>query len=1016
MPTFDPFGFDTAIPPSENLQAIEDKMAGFQKGFNNLESDLKDAITPSNPIKPPSGLKVPAKIFDPVFGPSVIFGFVLTSDFMSFCDYKPLARVGDLVFVVGIVGITVVAEIGVITSGCMDVRNNSIGSGTPYPGGPGTAGLKGGCTGQKASPLYNATVNADFLSPSILDRINPCLNSGNLANCLPSIVQDIMGLCDGAAPNFGYGAADDFHLDNIIQKVGADHIAKLNDMLKKGFCGNAAVDLNFSFKGKSSDPCVIDPNDKKFPYKMPTGVAGGASTMNAQCVTEHMNYLSSQLDNSTGFSFNRELGDGISKHDLEIVSLTSDIKTYYNKTFGEEVRNMLNMFPDFPSNQAEAINLALQIADDITGGQKNKELTKSSYKNIVEEMKSLKTKLTHIAEHPLDEVADLIKNDPELNRFWGGLVDEMNDSLNSLKPPPPDGASVCPTGPGLFDTNGNILEGCAELAELQKAVRDGVGSILELVNGKPSKSGLIANSMSNLGVNDIRKATGAAGMNPIDSLGMYRVQAMDKIRRCMKQTAKIKAYLQYCEKMSYKLMGDWGIFSATFAASPRDPLTGSLLSTGALEAMLAQIQAQCVTLPQKQVEQFALESSDMMSDIRNFNFVSMDPEMVALNPSLATMIANPSVLIPSSNIGMILSSAQAAIQQALQNAQLIASQLASIFPTKEALLAEMMAYADNIVQMAQDSLKSLEGCFPPLPCIEFNGLFNFDMALNLSVGFPFKLKIPVLDLAFPDIDFKFPIVFPTIVTPTGFNLAINVPLPKIKFPRIPTPPKFPPDFRLPTIRLPNLNFPLNLDRLKNLLPKFPNAAFNLPLPKFKLPRFSGIIIPPITIKLPKYSMKFGGFPFPKLDMNLPKFPVKIGFHMPISFDIKVPLPSISLKLPQLPKFPLLDIPKITINVPKIDIPFSGGLAFGSPTLPKISIPFPPVTIPSLCGDKGKTIQDLIADGKNLYNRIINMGISGGRPMAVANCSLWTSPHFHGWIAPIPCSAMATDFSKCACAS
>jgi len=38
MPTFDPFGFDLAIPPNENLQAIGDKMGQFQKKFNKLES------------------------------------------------------------------------------------------------------------------------------------------------------------------------------------------------------------------------------------------------------------------------------------------------------------------------------------------------------------------------------------------------------------------------------------------------------------------------------------------------------------------------------------------------------------------------------------------------------------------------------------------------------------------------------------------------------------------------------------------------------------------------------------------------------------------------------------------------------------------------------------------------------------------------------------------------------------------------------------------------------------------
>ena len=1006
MPTFDPLGFDFQIPPSENLQAIEDSLGKFQNKFNNLESDLKDAITPSNPPKTPSGLKTPAKLFDPVFGTDVLYGYIITSDFMSFCDYKPLARVGDLVFVVGRVGVTVVAEMGMITSGCMDVLNNALGSGSPYPGGPGTGGLAGGCNGQLASPLYNATINADFLNPGILNRINPCLNSGNLANCLPSIIQDIMGLCQDSKPNLGYGAANDFHLDNVIQKLGYDYFTKLNEMLKKGMCGNPKLNIKFSNAKPSADPCIVPKFN--YPYQ-PTG------NTNGQCVNEHMKYLSGELDKSSGFQFNDSLGDYISKHDVEVITLTNEIKNYYNTTFNEQARNMLAKFPDeFPSNSAESINLALQIANDVSNGQKNKELTVSSYKNVVEEMKALQKKLSNISEKPLDEVSDIIKNDPELNRFWGQLLQERDDSLNSLTPPPPSNQAACPTGPGLFDANGNILASCAEVAELQKSVRDSVSSLLELVNGKPNKNGLIATNMINLGVNNVKKATGAAGMNPIDSLSLFRKETIDKIQRCMQQTEKIKSYLQYCERTSYSMMEDWGTFQGTFAGSPRNPFTGDLLTTAGLTPILASIEEQCITLPQKEVEQFALDSSDMMSDIRDFNFVSMDPNLVGLNPPLATMLANPSVLIPSSNIGLIISSSQAAIQQALQNAQMIRSQLDTVFPTKEALLSQMMAYANNIVQMCIDSLKSLQGCLPPLPCLEFNGLFNLDTALNLGVGMPFNLKIPVLDLSFPDMDFKIPIVFPTIITPTGFGLAINVPLPKIKFPRIPTPPLFPPNFAIPTIRLPNLNFPLNLSALNKLLPKFPRAAFNLPLPQFKLPRLSGLVIPPITIKLPHFNMRFGGFPFPKLDVKLPSFPVNVGFHIPISFDVKVPIPSIDLKLPVLPKFPLLNIPAFTLNIPKLNIPFAGGLSFGSPTLPKISIPFPAVTIPSLCGDKGKTVDELMADGKNMYNRILNTGISSGRPLAVANCSLWVSPHFRGWIAPIPCSAMATDFSKCMC--
>ena len=469
MPTIDPLSFDTEIPPNDNIEEVGNKLGRFQNKFNNLDSDLQNAIISTNPKTSPGSTKTPAKIFDPIFGPDVIFGFVMTSDFMSFCDYKPLSRVGDLVFVVGIVGITVVAEIGVITSGCMDVRNNSIGSGTPYPGGPGTGGLKGGCSGQKVSKLYVAEINADVLNPLIIDRIAPCLNSGDLANCLPSIVQDIMGLCNETVPNLGYGVANDFHLDTTIQKFGADYLSRLNTMLKNGFCGNPKIDVQFTrnrtlerLNKSSSDttnqstqssnqtspdnPCnviKVESNDDagkenpsgtndaamsipagsvnspevSNPYaNIPNGIPGDGiynisynsdgygSSLNASCVSEHMNYLSNELDKTLGISFNDTLGDAISNHDLEIVTLTNDIKNYYDSQFMTDVRNMLNKFPsEFPENSAEAMNLALEIANDLFNGKSNLNRTVESYKNIVNEMKLFQEKLKRIAEKPLDE-------------------------------------------------------------------------------------------------------------------------------------------------------------------------------------------------------------------------------------------------------------------------------------------------------------------------------------------------------------------------------------------------------------------------------------------------------------------------------------------------------------------------------------------------------------------------------------------------------------------------------------
>lgn len=987
MPTVDLLNQSASIPPNDNIEAARESLTKFQNKFNNLDSQIQQAIIGTQPPKTPSGIKVPGKIFDPVFGINVLFGYVITSDFMSFCDYKPMARVGDLVFVVGIVGVTVVAELGVITSGCMDVRNNSFGSGAPSTGG------LGGCVG---SPLFSASINADFLNPSILSGIDNCVNSGDFANCLPDLIKNILGACHENQPQLSYGAADSFHLDNALRKFGIDHVTRLNNKLKKGFCGNSPVDkLKFLPNGLISkpsdptDPCNIQTNNIA---STPLG------NVSAQCVSEHMKYLTSKLQDKSGVTFSDTATGYMSKQDVEVVSLTQDIKNFFDKKIGEEAQRVLSGLPsEYPSNSAEAINLALEAANFVG----NKQSTVSSISSIVNEMKNLRKKIEDFASKPVDSVISFVENDPELKRFFGELVNERQNSLESLKPPPSEFAKVCPEP--VVDEN------CADLNELQKMVNDGIKDILDLINGK-----LISQALSKAGVGNLKIATGAAGMNPIDSMTLWRSATLDKIRKSIAQTLKVKAYLEYSEATSMSLIGDWGTFDAVFAGSPRD-IFGNITNTAPLTSILSEIENKCVTLPQQAIQEFALEIQQLGSDIRQFNFVSMDPDVVGTSPPLATMLANPAVLVPSSNIGAIVASSAAAIQQAYQNVLLIQQQLSTVIPSKEQALAEMEAYANNVVQMGIDSLKSLQGCLPPLPCIDFKGLFNFDTAFNLGIGNPFKINIPVLDLSFPDFNFKFPIVFPTLIAPTGFRAAVNVSIPQIKFPRIPTPPLFPPNFTLPTLRLPQLNIPFNLSKLNALIPKFPRAAFTLPLPQIKLPRFPAIIIPPITIKLPKFNMRFGGFPFPKLDITLPRFPINFNIQVPLTFDIKIPIPSIDIKLPHI-ALPFIKIPKFILNIPKLNIPVVGGLTVGTPSLDKISIPFPAITIPSLCGDQGKTIDELIADGKNTFNRLMNMGVSGGRPLAVANCSLWVSPHFRGWIAPIPCSAVATDFSKCACAT
>jgi hypothetical protein len=995
MATVDLLNINQSLSPTENMQAAADALQSFQKDVNGLENKLRDSIVgASSTPTVPSGLKVPAKIFDPIFGVNVLYGYVITSDFMSFCDYKPLARVGDLVFVVGIVGVTVVAELGTITSGCMDVRNNAFGSGQPYGGG----GLAGGCAGRPSIPLYDATI----LVPNILERIDPCLASGDLANCLPDILRDILGTCNKPVENFGLGSVDDFNLEGMIKKVGIDHLTKLNDKLKKGLCGNVPVNIRFEAnlfnKPNGTDTCSTA-ND----------LLSNPINANAPCVSEHMKYLSSRLESSFDFSFKKEVTGYLSKHDVELISQTTDIKNYFDKKIKEYAQELHDGLPsEFPTNSAEAINLALEVADSVLGLRDNYRQNVANLKDIVDKVKGAKDKLNYILNNPVDALKDYIKSDPEMQRFFGQLMEAREDALNLLIPPPPSEAIVCPTP--------KIDEGCTDIVQFQDDVKNSVKDILQTINGTAQKNGLISKALLDVGVNNLGMATGAAGMNPIDSMTLFRQATLDKIYKSMGVTGNVKSYLNYSADTSSELIGEWSEFISQYSSAPRDPNTGNLLNPSPLTAMLNKMKEQCLTLPQQQIEQFALEVSELGSDIRNFNFVSMDPNLVGTNPSLEVLASDPSVLIPASNIGMIIASSQAAIQQTYQNLLLIKEQLATIIPSKEQMLAEMEAYAKNIVQMGIDSLMSLQGCLPPLPCLEFNGLFNFQGALDFGIGFPFNLKIPVLDLSFPtDFDFKIPIVFPDIVAPTGFKVAINVALPKINFPRIPEPPLFPPAITIPTIRLPELNVPLSLKALEKLIPKFPKAAFEIPLPQVKLPELPGLTIPPIAIKLPNFRMKFGGYPLPKLDIRLPTFPINFSLKIPLTLNVYIPIPSIDLKLPKI-ELPFIKIPSLILNIPKLTIPFSGGLAFGSPTVPKIGIPFPAITIPSLCGDKGKTIQELIADGKNTFNRLLNTGISGGRPLAVANCSLWVSPHFRGWIAPIPCSAFATDFSKCACAS
>jgi hypothetical protein len=281
-----------SVGDNEAVKNITDTISNFEENFNSIDQKLQNAILPNVSAPTPNASlsgKIPAKLFDPIYGPNVIFGFIISSDFTAFCSFNPISRIGDLVFVVGMVGPNVVAEVGFITSGCMNAKNNAMGG-----NGDSSSIFSAYCGGPKIK-LFDANVNADFLNPVLTKVIDDCFQSGDMTICIPDVLSKVFGQCAENEIGPKFTASDSLNLEGQIKKIGLDNIAKLNEKLRKGFCGSTPID-NLKYESdrvvKLLNRDTTNPSDPCTPNMIlgPTTPIGDG-TPNGSCVSEYMKYI-----------------------------------------------------------------------------------------------------------------------------------------------------------------------------------------------------------------------------------------------------------------------------------------------------------------------------------------------------------------------------------------------------------------------------------------------------------------------------------------------------------------------------------------------------------------------------------------------------------------------------------------------------------------------------------------------------------------------------------------------------
>jgi hypothetical protein len=272
------------------------------------------------------------------------------------------------------------------------------------------------------------------------------------------------------------------------------------------------------------------------------------------------------------------------------------------------------------------------------------------------------------------------------------------------------------------------------------------------------------------------------------------------------------------------------------------------------------------------------------------------------------------------------------------------------------------------------------------------------------------------NLKIPDLTIKVPkIVLPEFPKFPFFNLAFDIKKFKIKIPEL--------KINLPKLKIPRIRFPGSL---------------------FDIPKLPNIKLKPLRLNLnvkARFNWRLGGSNPLRISfggIKIPSFPVKISMNLP---SLKISFPKLNLQLgidlqlplvfPVLPKLPFpikITIPKIqlptlpVVTFPPFDFPFDVNAAFKSITeafvdlakIPQTAFAFPAITIPSLCTDMGANGIPLVPL-TNPFGNLLNQGGTGGRPQAFGMCSMWVSPHFTGWILPIPCQGLTLDpMNKCGC--
>jgi len=1003
----------------------------------------------------------PAKLFDPIFGPRVISGFIITSDFMSFCSYRPIARTGDLVLVIGIATwfpFPILVEVGTIISGCPDVRTNAppAGNSQNFPTDPfnldPNAPVSPRVTAQ-VDDFFNSNPSTDSVFPFIKNMINELSVEASEIPYTPDPNEQILQDKASRDPNLPHADLKD-KIDLIPKKVAQ----QLEEKLKKGMCGGPPIEITNDVESNGSI-C----KDTPIKYSMladPKTVSMGLGQLNpvaAKFLQNNLVYINLKIRD-----FFQKFSDSdlqqvyqqpyVQTEDALLNTIQTEIEVAQLIKMVSKGNDLLNLLPD-TQNAEEDIQLANNlprafnfINTNIQEFNKKSKIsiqpvvsvTKESIFTKVNEINVIKTKIqTLINEPTIDKFLNGCDCDSDIKQLFGTECDDTRQRYLSLKPVTPDEMTVCPVEKKPITVN---PEACEDVNDIIREVNKGISSIVGMLNGNPDEHGyvsennfgLIANSLKNSNIQNIKQATAFASgrMDTADGLIAFRDENLRLIDNSRPMTQFVIDLLKFTRDISSEIKSILEQVKILVDSTTKGTDPASIATDTAICAVITTLLVSAVGLSlsiPSSAHLFQLQDAGLAGGLTNFNFLNINPGNL---PGFSALLVNAMGAIHIPTIDAMMTSGIGTTQS---NKDLMTFQLDNIaYPRMDMLNLGAVRITD-LVDFAVAMLMSLKNCLRiSIPTFNLGNFgINFDLGFTFQFGIPFpKIKIPRLNFNFPtDFTLNIPFTLPTLA------LNFKLKLPRIKLPRLPGFPKIGinlpnlkinwPHFKLPSFKLNFPHFALNIKfpKLPNLkiripfrIPNFKIPQFNLKLPNFKLPRFKFKFR--FKFKLGRsspFGISWGGiglpkFPF-KFHIKLPKLNMQLGLQIqPLILDLpKLSLPfPINLKLPSinLPTLPFLELPNFKIGLPSIKF----GLEL--PQLPQIAIAFPAITIPSLCPDSKNGVP--IIPPSLMFNKLLLQGGSGGRPMAFAMCSMWVSPNFVGWITPIPCQSLNTLPSKCNC--